>query len=185
MNTRHGYARGKDERKVGLRPPIVLTTTDRDKLLALIRDLPASAHFQAAEFLREEVERADVATCDVLPTLVVRIGSDVKFIDHDDGRIHRVRVAFPEEGRGTRSVSVLSPVGSALIGLGPGQSIRWSDSAGERSLISRSLVTRVFHPYKGGVDEALIQDRRSRKLELRSRTCGWNDHQGLSQERAI
>ena len=134
MNTRHGYARDKDERKAEQRPPIVLTTADRDKLLALIRELPVSAHGRSAEFLREEVESADVATGDVSPTSVVRIGSDVKFIDHDDGRIHRAKLVFPEEAYGTRSISVLSSVGSALIGLGPGQSIRWTEPGGERSL---------------------------------------------------
>lgn len=134
MNTQHGHARDKDAGKVELRPPIVVTTADRDKLLALIRELPVSAHSRTAEFLREEVERADVATDDVSPTSVVRMGSDVKFIYHDDGRIHRVKLVFPEEAGGTRSVSVLSSVGSALIGLGPGQSIYWTEPGGERSL---------------------------------------------------
>lgn len=135
MNSRHGRARANDETKAEQRPPIVLTTADRDKLLALIRELPVSARSRAAEFLREEVERADVATDDVSPSSVVRMGSDVKFIDHDDGwRIHRAKLVFPEAERGTRSVSVLSSIGSALIGLGPGQSICWSDPGGERGL---------------------------------------------------
>jgi regulator of nucleoside diphosphate kinase len=134
MNARQGYARDQDERMVEPRPPIVLTMTDRDKLLALVREMPASARSGTAEFLREEVERADVATHDVSPTSVVRMGTDVKFIDHDDGRIHRVKLVFPEEACGVRSLSVLSSAGSALIGLGPGQSICWTEPGGERSL---------------------------------------------------
>jgi regulator of nucleoside diphosphate kinase len=134
MNTRHGYARDRDERRAQFRPPIVLTTADRDKLFALICELTLSAHSQAIDFLREEVERADVVRDEVPPTSVVRLGSDVKFIDHDDGRIHCVKLVFPGDESGTRSVSVLSSVGSALIGLGPGQSICWSDLGGERSL---------------------------------------------------
>jgi regulator of nucleoside diphosphate kinase len=63
------------------------------------------------------------------------MGSDVKFIDHHDGgRIHRAKLVFPEEASGTRFVSVLSSIGSALIGLGPGQSICWRDPDGEREL---------------------------------------------------
>lgn len=134
MNIRHGYACDKDEGKAELRSPIVLTVTDRDKLLALIRELSVSVCARTTEFLREEVERADVVTDDVSPTSVVRMGSDAKFIDHNDGRIHRVKLVFPGEARGTRSISVLSSVGSALIGLGPGQSIRWTEPGGERSL---------------------------------------------------
>ena len=134
MTTRHGYAPDTSERKAEQRPPIVLTTADRDRLLELICELPATAQSSAAEFLREEVERADVAKGDVLPHSVVRMGSNVKFVDRDDWRIHRAKLVFPEEARGTRSVSVLSAVGSALIGLGPGQSIRWSGPGGERNL---------------------------------------------------
>jgi regulator of nucleoside diphosphate kinase len=135
MNTQPGYARDKGERKDRLRPPIVLTTADRSKLLALMRELPPSAHSRAAEFLREEIERADVTADDVSPTSVVRMGSDVKFIDHHEGgRIYRAKLVFPEDARGTRSISVLSSVGSALIGLGPGQSIGWTEPDGERSL---------------------------------------------------
>jgi regulator of nucleoside diphosphate kinase len=62
------------------------------------------------------------------------MGSDVKFIDHEGQRIHRARLVFPEEAHEPRFISVLSPVGSALIGLGPGQSIRWTEPGGERSL---------------------------------------------------
>ena len=134
MNGRHGYPRGKRERKAELRPPILLTATDRDKLRALIDELPASARSRAAEFLREEVGRADLAADDVSPTSVVRMGSDVKFVDHDDGRVHRVRLFFPEEARRTRSISVLTSVGSALIGLGPRQSICWTGPDGEHGL---------------------------------------------------
>lgn len=134
MNPEDRSSRDGHERKDQQRPPIVLTLADREKLLALIRELPESAHVRSGEFLREEIERADLATVDVSPTLVVRMGSNVKFIDHEDERIHDAKLVFPEEARGSRFICVLSPVGSALIGLGPGQSIRWTEPGGERSL---------------------------------------------------
>ena len=45
-----------------------------------------------------------------------------------------LELVFPEEARCNHCISVLSPVGSALIGLGPGQSIRWTEQGRERSL---------------------------------------------------
>jgi hypothetical protein len=72
------FSDDSDEGTVEQRPPIVLTTADRDKLLALIGELPASAHPGIAEFLRQEVERADIATVEIPSTLVVRMGSDVR-----------------------------------------------------------------------------------------------------------
>jgi regulator of nucleoside diphosphate kinase len=82
--------------------------------------------------------------------LVVRMGSDVKFIDHEGQRIHRARLVFPEEARGPRFISVLSPVGSALIGLGPGQWIRWTEPDGERSLtvLEVSGDARIPSPHR-------------------------------------
>jgi len=107
---------------------------DRERLIALMRNLPDSTNQEVAKFLREEVERADIATGDVAANSVVRMGSDVKFIDHDDGRIHRAKLVFPEEARERRCISVLSSVGSVLIGLGPGQSIWWTELGRERHL---------------------------------------------------
>jgi transcription elongation GreA/GreB family factor len=69
-----------------------------------------------ARFLREEIERADIAPDNVAATSDVRMGSEVKFSDHGEGRIHRAKLVFPEEARDSRCIS--------LIGLGPGQSIR-------------------------------------------------------------
>jgi regulator of nucleoside diphosphate kinase len=62
------------------------------------------------------------------------MGSRVKFVDHADERVHRATLVFPDEATDDHSVSILSSVGSALIGLGPGQSIRWKENGGERSL---------------------------------------------------
>jgi regulator of nucleoside diphosphate kinase len=116
------------------RPSIVLTSMDRDALFALLGDPLKTMDVVAACFLREEIERADIMSNDVAPNSVVRIGCYVKFVDHADARIRRVQLVFPEEARCEHCISVLTPVGSALIGLGPGQSIRWTEQGRERSL---------------------------------------------------
>jgi regulator of nucleoside diphosphate kinase len=116
------------------RPPIILTTADRERLHALIDAAPALADPDTAEFLREEIERADIVTREIAPTSVVRMGSMVQFIDQDDRWIRRARLVFPEEVRDASCISVLSPIGTALIGLGPGQSILWSEHGRDRRL---------------------------------------------------
>jgi regulator of nucleoside diphosphate kinase len=62
------------------------------------------------------------------------MGCEVTFIDHESERIRHIRLVYPDEVNNDRCVSVLSAEGSALIGLGPGQSICWSDHGKERSL---------------------------------------------------
>lgn len=116
------------------RPPIVLTAFDRDRLFALLRDSPATIDRETARFLREEIERADIAPDDVAPNSSVRMGCEVKFVDHGDGRVRRGQLVFPNETQSNRGISVLSRIGSALIGLGPGQTIRWMEQGRERSL---------------------------------------------------
>jgi regulator of nucleoside diphosphate kinase len=116
------------------RPPIVLTAMDREALFALLGDSSKTMDTEAVCFLREEIERADIGPDDVAPNSVVRLGCDVKFVDHADARIRRAQLVFPKEAQYNHCISVLSPIGIALIGLGPGQSIRWTEQGSERSL---------------------------------------------------
>jgi hypothetical protein len=44
------------------------------------------------------------------------------------------RLVLPEEANSNHCISVLSSIGTVLIGLGPGQSIRWAEQGQERSL---------------------------------------------------
>lgn len=126
---------GHNERAhLGPRPSIVLTAIDREALFDLLDNPLKTTDPAAACFLREEIERADVISGDVAPNSVVRIGCSVTFVDHADTRIRRAQLVFPEEVRCKHCISVLSPVGSALIGLGPGQSICWTEQGRERSL---------------------------------------------------
>ena len=116
------------------RPSIVLTALDRERLSALLGDALTTVDMETACFLREEIDRADIAPDDVAPNSVVRLGCDVKFVDHADARIRRAQLVIPDEAQCNHCISVLSPIGSALIGLGPGQSIRWTEQGRERSL---------------------------------------------------
>ena len=119
--------------RVERRPPILLTVSDRERLFALLDTAPATLNMEAACFLREEIERADIVPDNVSSNAVVRLGSDVRFVDLSDARMQQAQLVFPGEAQHHR-ISVLSPIGSALIGLGPGQSICWTEQGRERSL---------------------------------------------------
>lgn len=132
---KHAIMRDVEQNHLEQRPLIVLTTLDRTKLFALLGDaITTTTDMTTAAFLREEIERADIAPDDVAPHSVVRLGCDVTFVDHADARIRRAQLVFPEDVQCDHCISVLSPIGSALIGLGPGQSIRWTEQGRERSL---------------------------------------------------
>jgi regulator of nucleoside diphosphate kinase len=114
-------------------PPIVLTAEDRDRILALLDSGVADARIR--DFLRRELERADIVASAVAARTLVSMGSVVTFVDHAGRRVRRVRLVYPDQAGDPGSVSVLSTIGSALLGLGPGQSIVCSDQGVERRLV--------------------------------------------------
>lgn len=115
------------------RPSIVLTELDRETLFRLLGESEAP-NTETACLLRQEIERADIIPESVASNSVVRIGCSVKFVEHANPHVRRAHLVLPEKAGGNDYISVLSPIGTALIGLGPGQSICWTEHGRERSL---------------------------------------------------
>ena len=115
-----------------LRPRITVARSEHQQLLALA----VSGHGSAADSLWAEMERARVVADPKLPTDVVRMGSRVRYRTDRDEELQVVLV-FPvaadiSEGK----VSVLTPVGAALIGLRAGQSITWQARDGRKHALT-------------------------------------------------
>jgi regulator of nucleoside diphosphate kinase len=77
-----------------------------------------------------------------MPSHVVNVGSEVTFRDNTTGRVQTVILVLPKEANiAERRVSVLTPIGAALIGLAEGASIDWSTRDGEARLLTVLQVT--------------------------------------------
>lgn len=118
-----------------LLPPIKIRRSDSQRL-AQLADAAALTAPATADFLAGEIERATVVP-DTAPLAgVVGMDSQVVFRDDATGAHKRVTLVYPnsadiEEGR----ISVLTPIGAALIGLSAGQAISFETPSGElRSL---------------------------------------------------
>jgi regulator of nucleoside diphosphate kinase len=109
----------------------VLTEADRARLAALA-DAAPQVNPDVARFLQEELARADIVPEGAAGSVIM--GSEVKFIDHPSARVRRCKLVYPDESNNSHSISVLTPIGSALLGLGPGQSINWTDAGITRRL---------------------------------------------------
>jgi regulator of nucleoside diphosphate kinase len=129
------------DRRTEQRPPIVLTAADREKLPELLKNWP-QRESNAARFLREELDRADITHEHVGSASLVTMGSEVKFIDHDSFCLRDVKLVYPDQANDDGCLSVLTSAGSALIGLGPGQSITVVEDGIER----RFTVLEVRSP---------------------------------------
>lgn len=113
-------------------PPITIVRGDMDKLIRLAN--AAEGRFaQTGEFLAREIDRADVIEDFERRPGLVAMGSRVTFRDDITGQIRTVALVYPEDADLAKNrISVLTPVGAALIGLSVSQSIEWETLEGER-----------------------------------------------------
>ncbi|MEO8848595.1 MAG: nucleoside diphosphate kinase regulator [Casimicrobiaceae bacterium] len=99
-----------------------LTESDFVRVMAL----------QPDALLRAELERAIVVAPESIPSDVVTMHSQVRYMDESTKLSRQVQIVYPDDADVDRGkVSVLAPVGAALLGLTVGQSIDWTFPAGE------------------------------------------------------
>lgn len=116
-------------------PSIVITSQDFERLEALLDSLPRYNHTGASR-LMGELRRADVVAAEQIKGNVVTMHSRVTFTVLSTGQTITATLVYPHETDGTvDKISVLAPVGSALLGLSVGQEIEW--------FISTTRTTRV------------------------------------------
>lgn len=130
--------------------PIVLTEFDRDRLARLLDALRArpggdSPNLEALEI---ELERADVVKPGDVPPNVVTMNSQVELLDLDTEERLCVTVVFPgiadvESGR----ISVLAPMGLALLGCREADEVEWPTPSRTRRL---RLGRIVYQPEASG-----------------------------------
>ncbi|MCK9489541.1 MAG: nucleoside diphosphate kinase regulator [Xanthomonadales bacterium] len=124
------------------RPPLVISASHAARLTALadnaLERLP-----DIAGRLLDELERAQTVPDDQLPDDVVAMGNQVSFQDEATGRDRVVRLVWPSEANiDAGRISVLTPVGTALIGLRVGQSIDWPVTDGSHHRLRITAVDR-------------------------------------------
>ena len=124
-------------------PPIMITSDDVRRL-SLLANSSMTRFPRVAHFLAREIDRANVVPGQVdLPT-VVRMGSLVTYRDETTGRVREVTLVYPHEADiDLNRISVLTPVGAALIGLSIGQTIEFQTPTREkRSLTVVDVSTK-------------------------------------------
>ena len=112
-------------------PDITLTRSDRDRLANIVQALSLRSQDALADFLDREISRARIVEPGDIPSDVATMNSRVVYRDEGAGTERTVRLVYPgEENSDTGSLSVLTPVGTALLGLRRGQSIEWTTRDG-------------------------------------------------------
>lgn len=114
------------------RPQIIIAQETLDHLEALVEG--AAARMPAlAEHLLEELSRARIVPAARMATDVVGIGSCVTWRDETTGQEQSATLVWPEQADiAAGRVSVLTPIGVALLGLKSGARFQWETRSGER-----------------------------------------------------
>lgn len=111
------------------RPPIIIADTERPPLYRLAASA-ANRLPHIADELLVELDRAEVMPARDMPFNTVRMNSYVRFVT-DKGVEHAVQLVYPEQANIVQDrLSILSIIGTALIGLSEGQSMTWTDRDG-------------------------------------------------------
>ncbi|WP_417468855.1 nucleoside diphosphate kinase regulator [Maricaulis sp.] len=137
-----------------LKPAITLTRSDHERLWRLAESLPDSAA-NVAEPLLAELDRARIVADNKIAAKVVRMGSSLCFTSELGDEKH-VTLVFPGEADiEAGKVSILTPIGAALIGLSAGQTIDWAARDGRVRRLTVQSVTQAGDAAKATASHAL------------------------------
>jgi regulator of nucleoside diphosphate kinase len=128
-----------------MRDRIFITETDYDKLRRLIAGRRTSgADAEHLNELEQELERAEVlGDTETVPSDVVTMNSQIRVMDLDSGEIREYTLVFPSEARTENALSVLAPIGTAILGYRVGDVIEWQVPRGVRRL---KVLEVLFQP---------------------------------------
>ena len=115
----------------------VLAKSDHAIIMQYLRSGETRTLFNRmdADEMVAEIKRAAVIDDDALPADVVRLNSKVKIKDEKESKLIELTVVTPKLANiKERKVSVMSPIGIAIIGCREGQRIAWRGPGGDKRL---------------------------------------------------
>lgn len=123
------------------RPEITLSTLDLDRLYNLIESLPRD-NVAGINELEVELSRANIVAPTEMPPTIVTMNSTVKFFIESTQKEFEMTLVYPKDVDSSgRTISILAPVGSALLGLSLGDEIAWpSPGGGELKVTIKEIL---------------------------------------------
>ena len=132
------------------RPKIVISAASLPRLEALAERF-LERDSALADRLLDELARARIVDQHKMPANVAAIGNVVTYRDGTTGEERTVTLVFPGEADiAHQKVSIMTPIGIALIGLKEGASFYWDTREGERRMLT---IVRVASAASAGVSQ--------------------------------
>lgn len=112
---------------------ITISTKDMERIQSLLDTTVSMRNREALENLEAELDAAIVVKPEEIPGTVVTMGSRVRFRDEETDQIREVTLVYPRDADPqSNKISILAPIGAALIGLSVGERIDWPMPNGRR-----------------------------------------------------
>lgn len=130
------------------RPAIIINELDAERIDRLLEQ-PAHASLPVAKVLNDELDRAQMCAPEAMPANVVTMNSTVKFRELKSGEIRTRTLVYPAQMTDSATqLSVMAPVGAALLGLRVGDSIHWELPGGASTDLE--VLALIYQPEAAG-----------------------------------
>jgi regulator of nucleoside diphosphate kinase len=130
------------------KPEITLSRLDAERLEQMLDSLDGKS-FPGRSELEEEIARANVVEPAQVPPTVVTMNSSVRFKVESSDTEFSLALVYPRDADGSNDkISILAPVGSALLGLAEGDEITWPAPGGGMMVVK--IIEVTYQPERSG-----------------------------------
>lgn len=120
---------------------IRVTDSDLEQLRRLFAEEKWGRDGKHLRELERELNKAEVVQSREIPPDLVTMHSTVLLQDVDTGREMEITLSFPSEAEiDENRISVLAPIGTAIIGYRKGDIVEWEVPAGTRRFLVKDLL---------------------------------------------
>ncbi len=122
------------------RKKIIVNSRDYTKLTGLISIKPGSSDSEYRE-LSEELKNAVLIEPEKMPPDVITMNSKVRFKDIEESEDYIFSLVYPEDADTSKGkLSILAPIGIALLGYRVGDEVKWKVPAGEKTFLVEEIL---------------------------------------------
>jgi len=124
---------------------LVLLKDDYTLLLSYLRGSYGKSTFDRrnAEALHAELKKAKLVNKDVFPTDVVRINSTVRVKAEGEDKMMELMLVTPDKANiRERKISIMAPIGTALLGFRQGERVKWLVPGGKKTFTIMEVINQ-------------------------------------------
>jgi regulator of nucleoside diphosphate kinase len=124
---------------------LLLTKDDHELIMSYIKRGLRAITFnrQDAEELEAELKKAKLVNKGQIPNDVVRLNSTVVIREEKGNKVMELTVVTPEKANiKQKLISIMSPIGTALIGFRKGQQVKWKVPSGKKTFTIMEVQNR-------------------------------------------